>query len=262
MLRRDFRLVFRVAPFVVATILAKLGVDYLGWDVVELNTLYSGLVTATVFLIGFLLAGTLTDFKESEKMPSEIAGRIETIADECEILFADKSAEAARDCVNHLEAVTKAVSAWLHGRSDVQTVLDAIRRLNADFLAFEPLTQPNFIVRLKQEQSALRLLVLRINTIRETSFVGAGYLIAELTSVLLIGSLLFANIAQRSAELLLLGMVTFVLAFMIALIKDLDDPFDYDGEKKTHSAEVSLAVIHDLEARIASRREAIGPELN
>ena len=257
MFRRDFRLVFRVVPVVVVTILAKLGVDYLGWDIVELNALYSGLVTATVFLIGFLLAGTLTDFKESEKLPSEIAGRIETIADECEILFADKSPQAARDCMNHLDAITKAISKWLHGASDLQIVLDSIRRLNFDFLAFEPLTQPNFIVRLKQEQSSLRLLVLRINTIRETSFVGAGYLIAEIMSVLLIAALMFANIAQRSAEIFLLGMVAFVLAYMIALIKDLDDPFEYDGENKSNSAEVSLAVIHDLESRIASRREEL-----
>ncbi len=256
--RRDFRLVLRVAPFVVVTVVAKLTVDYLGWDVIELNTLYSGLVTATVFLIGFLLAGTLTDFKESEKLPSEIASRIETIADECEILFADKSAEAARDCVIHLDDITQAISQWLHGRGNSQSVLDAIRRLNLDFLAFEPLTQPNFIVRLKQEQSALRLAVLRINTIRETSFVGAAYLIAELTAVLLVGSLLFAKIAQGGAELLLLGMVAFVFAYMIALIKDLDNPFDYEGESKLSSAEVSLAVIHDLEASIAARRGELG----
>jgi hypothetical protein len=261
MLGRDFKIAVRVAPAIAVTILAKLAVDALGWDVVELNSLYSGLVTATVFLIGFLLAGTLTDFKESEKLPSEIAGRIETIADECEILFVDKSAQPARDCLEHLEEISTAISAWLHGRGDSQTVMEKIQRLNLDFLAFEPLTQPNFIVRLKQEQSALRLLVLRINTIRETSFVGAGYLIAELTSVLLISSLLFADIAQRGAEIFLLGMVAFVLAYMIALIKDLDNPFDYDGDKKSNSAEVSLAVIHRLEERIASRREALEAQL-
>lgn len=259
MLQRDFRLVFRIAPLVVVTVLAKLGVDYLGWDVIELNTLYSSLVTATVFLIGFLLAGTLTDFKESEKLPTEIAGRIETIADECEILMTDKAAAEALDCLKHLEELTHSISLWLHGRGGLQTVLASLRGLNRDFLAFEPLTQPNFIVRIKQEQSALRLLVLRINTIRETSFVGAGYLIAELTSVLLVSSLLFADIAQQGAELFLVGMVAFVLAYMIALIKDLDDPFDYEGEKRSKSAEVSLTVIHGLEERMAARREQLEP---
>ena len=63
MIKRDFRIALRIAPFVVFVAIAKLIVDYLGWDVVELNALYSALVTAAVFLIGFLLAGTLTDYK-------------------------------------------------------------------------------------------------------------------------------------------------------------------------------------------------------
>lgn len=258
MIKRDFRIALRIAPFVVFVAIAKLIVDYLGWDVVELNALYSALVTAAVFLIGFLLAGTLTDYKESEKLPTEIAARIETIADECEILFADKSAPEARACLDHLQRLAKQINDWLHGREKVDLALGSLRELNADFLAFEPLTQPNFIVRLKQEQSAIRLLVLRINTIRETSFVGSAYVIAELTSALLIGSLMFANIPQLGAEIFLLTMVAFVLAYMIALIKDLDEPFEYDGAKRRGSAEISLTVLVDLEQRIAERSRTLG----
>jgi hypothetical protein len=105
-------------------------------------------------------------------------------------------------------------------------LLERIEGLNAYFLEFQPLTQPNFIVRLKQEQSAPRLVVMRINPIRDTSFVGAGYVIAEITSVLLVLSLLVANIAPLGAELLLLGVITFLLAYMIQLIRDLDDPLE------------------------------------
>jgi hypothetical protein len=255
--RNDFRLVWRVAPVVGAALAAKLAIDLLGWDTVELNPLYSGLVAANVFLIGFLLAGTLADFKESEKLPGELAGRTETIADECQILYREKAAGAARGCIEHLDRLAKALSAWLHGKDRVETVLDRIEGLNRYFLEFQPLTQPNFIVRLKQEQSALRLLVLRVNTIRETSFVGAGYVIGEITSALLVASLLVANIAPLGAELFLLGTITFLLAYMIMLIKDLDDPFEYDGERRTGTAEVSLQAIHHLERRIAREVEAL-----
>lgn len=130
----------------------------------------------------------------------------------------------------------------------------------ADFLEFEPLTQPNFIVRLKQEQTALRMIVTRINTIRETSFVGAGYLICEITSVLLVISLLLADIAPLGAELFLLGTITFLLTYMILLIKDLDDPFEYDENGRVGAAEVSLAPLHYLEDRIAKEHEALASE--
>src|SRR5687767_6375717 len=180
----------RVAPVVAIVLTAKLAVDLLGGDTIALNPLYSGLVAANVFLLGFLLAGTLADYKESEKLPGELAGRIETIADECQILFRDQGADAARRCIEHLDTLTNALSSWLHGRGEVREVLRHIEELNTHFLEFQPLTQPNFIVRLKQEQSTLRLLVIRIDRIRETSFVGAGYVIAEITSLLLILSLL------------------------------------------------------------------------
>src|SRR5687767_10936679 len=199
--RADLGLAVRVAPLVAVAILAKLVVDQLGWDTVALNALHSGLVTGNVFLIGFMLAGTLSDYKESEKLPGELAGRVETIADECQILHRDTGADVARECLEHLDRLAGALNGWLRGRDTVDSVLAHIEDLNRFFLAFQPLTQPNFIVRLKQEQSSLRLLVIRINTIKETSFVGAGYMAVGIISVLLVISLLFANIAQLPAEL-------------------------------------------------------------
>jgi len=231
---------------VAVVVLAKLIVDLLGWDHVELNALYSGLVAANVFLIGFLLAGTLADFKESEKLPGEIAGRVKTIADECQILFRAKGSDAARECLEHLTVLAARLDDWLRARTDVSAPLDAIDGLNRFFLAFEPLTQPNFIVRLKQEQSTVRRLVIRINTIKETSFVGAGYVIAEATSVLLIVALLVADVAQLPAELFLIGAITFLLTYMILLIRDIDDPFDYDQKGRRGAAEVSLAPLDYL----------------
>jgi hypothetical protein len=163
--RSDWKLVFKVAPVVATSVAVKLAFDLLGWDTIALNALYSGLVAATVFLIGFLLAGTLADYKESEWLPGELAGRAEAIADECQILYRDTGVEAARGCLQHVGRLAGALNAWLRGRDGVEVPLERIEEFNHFFLDFQPLTQPNFIVRLKQEQSALRLLVTRINTI-------------------------------------------------------------------------------------------------
>ena len=255
--RSDFRLVLRAAPFVALPVLAKLLVDQLGWDTVELNPLYSGLVAANVFLLGFLLAGTLADYKESEKLPGELAARTETIGDECQILHRDTGAEPARMCLRHLAELAASFGAWLRGRADVHAPLEGIEELNRFFLEFQPLTQPNFIVRLKQEQSALRQLTIRINTIKETSFVGAGYVIAEITSVLVVLGLLIADIAALGAELFLLGTIAFLLAYMILLIRDMDDPFEYEGSGRRGAAEVSLAPLDYLERRMASEFESL-----
>ena len=78
-------LVGRVVLLVSAMALAKWGAHLLEWDVLAINPLFSGIITAAVFLMGFLLSGVLTDFKESEKIPSDMAASLETIS-----VFADR----------------------------------------------------------------------------------------------------------------------------------------------------------------------------
>jgi hypothetical protein len=249
-----WRLVARVAPVVAAVVVAKVVFHELGWDTIDLNPLYTGLVAANVFLLGFLLAGTLTDYKESEKLPGDLAASIESIADESLILYQDKQSNAALDCVSHTRELARALTGWLRGTDSTHRLLDKIVRLNDFFLQFEPLTQPNFIVRLKQEQSAIRRTVLRIQTIRDTSFVGAGYAIAELATLLLVVGLLLVDVGSFFDAVFLLGIITFLLVYMILLIRDLDNPFDYEGSKRG-AAEVSLRPFEELQERLASRIE-------
>lgn len=248
---RDWSIAVRVAPFIAATIVAKFAMHHLGWDDVELNTLHSGLVGGNIFLIGFLLSGTLSDYKESERIPTEVAARAETIADECQILFRDQGAPEARACLAQVGTFAESLTAWLRGRATVDAPLEALEGFNDHYLAFQPLTQPNFIVRLKQEQALLRLLVLRINTIKETSFVGAGYVISWIASMLLVVALVLADFATLGAEIFMVCSITFVIVYLVFLIRDLDDPFDYDENGRRGAADVSLAPLARLEQRMA-----------
>jgi hypothetical protein len=256
-LTREFlarwRLVARVAPVVAVVAVLKVVFHELGWDEVELNPLYTGLVAANVFLLGFLLAGTLTDYKESEKLPGDLAASLESIADECLILHRDKQATCALDALDDTRDLASELVSWLRGTGSTSQVLDRITGLNRRFLEFEPLTQPNFIVRLKQEQNGARRIVLRIQTIRDTSFVGAGYAIAELATILLITGLLLVDVGSFFDAVFLLCIITFLLVYMIFLIKDLDNPFDYEGKSKAGAAEVSLRPLEQLEERLARR---------
>lgn len=240
-----------MAPITAATALAKLGADRVGWDTVALNPLHTGLVAGNIFLIGFLLSGTLSDYKESERIPGEFAARAETIADECEILYRDTGEAAARECLAQVGAFARSLNGWLRGSSTVEAPLEAIEGFNKHFLAFQPLTQPNFIVRLKQEQALLRLLVFRVNTIKETSFVGAGYVISWIAALLMVVALVVSDFAAIGAELFLVCAITFLVVYLVLLIRDLDNPFDYDENGKRGSAEVSLAPLDRLERRMA-----------
>ena len=53
------RLLLQVSAIVFVIICVKLVVHFLDWEVISINPLFSGIVAANVFLMGFLLSGVL-----------------------------------------------------------------------------------------------------------------------------------------------------------------------------------------------------------
>ncbi len=242
----------KVLPVVGLIIILKLIAHQFSWEFISLNPLFSGVVTANIFILGFLLAGVLADYKESEKLPGELATSIETIFDECLIIYKNKNAKPAEDCLNHVLNLINSINDWFHKKERTRTIMDKLSEFNDFFLAFESLTQANFIVRLKQEQSAIRRMLIRIHSIRETSFVMGGYAIAEAITVLLVIGLIFVKIDPFYEALFFISAITFLQAYMIAFIKDLDNPFEYYGKAKGPD-EISLKPLDDLKQRMEEK---------
>lgn len=236
-----------VMPLVAGAIIAKLFFHWLEWEIISLNPLFSGVVGATVFLLGFLIAGTLADYKESERLPGDIAASLNAIMDECGVLYQYKGVREAQPAIAYIGELADGIKQWLHKHVSTHDVMDKIAGLNRHFLAIEPFTQPNFIVRLKQEQAAIRRMVIRIDTIRETTFVSSGYAIAEAATAFLVGGLLFTRLEPFYESLFFVGFIAFLLTYMVALIKDLDNPFNYHGNGYE---EVSLQPLDELSHRV------------
>jgi hypothetical protein len=245
----------RVLPYAIVAVGLKYGVHALGWEVISLSPLFSGLIAATFFLLGFLLSGVLTDYKESEKLPGEMAVGLEAIADEAEYLYRTRRLAPAQAVLRHVAALSGAMREWFYGRATTGDLLDGVTALNDHFVALGADAPPNFVVRMKQEQSALRRLVIRIQTVRETSFVLPAYAIAEIATTLLIIGFLLARIDPFYESLFFVGLIAFVFTYMIALIRDLDDPFEYQGGGGG-ADEVSLKPLEDAIARLARRLDA------
>ncbi len=96
-------------------------------------------------------------------------------------------------------------------------------------------------------------MIVRIHTIRETSFISSGYLIAELTTALLSLALILSRMEPFYESLFIVGVIVFLLAFLLLLIGDLDNPFGY--YEKTSSEEVSLKPLEDAMARMGTPTE-------
>lgn len=145
----------------------------------------------------------------------------------------------------------KAVKGWFYKDVRSHDLLERLAGLGDRFAEIEPFAQPNFIVRLKQEQTSMSRLLTRMHTIRETSFVSSGYVMAKLATVLVFFGLLLLKVEPWYESVFLVGVIAWFLSYVILLIADLDNPFEYAKDGKARGQEVSLKPLEDVEVRIA-----------
>ncbi len=71
---KKYQLVLKVILIIGVVIVLKLIAHWFGWEIISLNPLFSGIVAANVFLMGFLLTGVLTDYKYIRRNEGESKG--------------------------------------------------------------------------------------------------------------------------------------------------------------------------------------------
>ncbi len=245
-----WKLAIKTIPFVIVIVLFKFTAHYFGYEFLALNSLFTAIISANIFLIGFLISGILVDYKEGEKLPGDLSASMETMADEGFIIYKNKKSQEAKDYLHKLAQFNKSLIAWFYKKERTENLMKKLFSFNNDFLAFENQTQANFIVRLKQEQNSIRKMINRIHTIRETSFLGTGYAIAEIITFILVVGLIFIKMDPFYESVFFISFVSFILIYMIYFIKDLDNPFGYSKEENLVE-EVSLKPILDSEKRIS-----------
>jgi hypothetical protein len=245
---------------VAVVVAAKLLVHFLGWEVLSINPLFSGIVAANVFLMGFLLSGVLSDFKESERLPGELSACLENLAQEvCGIRMARPEAKVG-SCLVLLSQLNQDLLSWFHKKHRTAELLEHVNKLTPQFAAMEQWTQATLVARLKQEQGNLRRTLIRIHTIRETSFVSSGYLLADLITILLCVGLILAKIEPFYESLFFVGVISYLMIFLLMLIRDLDNPFGY--YERYSGEDVSLKPLEDAACRLAEIASVDSSALN
>ena len=93
---------------------------------------------------------------ESEKLPGDIACSLEVFRDEAAIVSLNHKSPVPERLQAQTRLLLSSILAWFHKEERTTDLLNKIADLNPIFLELEPLTQANFISRLKQEQHTLR----------------------------------------------------------------------------------------------------------
>lgn len=217
---------------------------YYDLEVATASPLIPALVGGVIFTIAIIFTGTLADYKESEKIPGELAASIKALYNDSKVLPIDD--EITSSMRIHIKELIHAINSnfrknnWdLHEiNSNMNVINNDIRLLSIKGMA------PPLIVKLRVELINIDRISNRIKTIAETSFIPAAYGIAELSVGAVLIMLLFLKIEPIYEGLALLAATSSLLIGLLLLIKDMDNPFEVG--KKTY-ADVDLSLLWDLE---------------
>ncbi len=76
---KKYVLVLKALGIVAVLTAVKLVVDHFGMDVVATSPVITAIVAGVIFTIAIIFSGLLTDYKESEKIPVELAASIKSL---------------------------------------------------------------------------------------------------------------------------------------------------------------------------------------
>ena len=247
---QKWAIAFKIMPLVVLIAVLKFLSHKFGFEIMELNALFTSLVAGTIFLIGFLISGVLSDYKESEKLPSELSATMKSLLDDTYTIYKGKNSDTALKFIEFQKSFISSLIDWFYKKERTNSILNKVSLMNDFFVELDKEgIQPNYIIKMKTEQNNIRRMVLRIDTVRDTEFVSSAYAIVQVMGLLIAFGLLIIEIGTFYSSLFFTLLVTFLISYMFLLIKDLDNPFDY-STKGESGTEISLKPIHDLETAL------------
>ncbi len=230
-------------------VIVRLAIDLSNYDILGLTNLITAFIGGAIFTVAIIFAGTLTDYKESEKIPNEIAVSILTLYQDSRLIRPGDSPVAVhiREHIRSLSAIV--VENFRNNVYPNDTIRKAVAEINDDIYSLaDQNSPPQYLVKLRTELANIDRLTSRVKVIAETSFIPAAYAISEIAVAGVILVLLFVKLDPYYEGIVIFAIITILLLSIILLIKDMDNPFEFG--KKTF-ADVDYTPLFELEQLLA-----------
>jgi hypothetical protein len=208
------------------------------------SPLASSIVAGGVFVMGLVVAGTLSDYRDAERAPTDLAAGLYSILRECESM---SKVWQKPDMVALRQRLIAVVTTL---RSDINTgntrdCQQAIEDLSTSFLELEESDVPaNYVVRLRQEQAGLRKSLLRVYHIQREEFLPSAKTMIFSIVVIILALMMFTNLEGHAESLVTLGFLSFFFLYLLRLLMVIDKPFKV-GRERTDD-DVSLFLLNEF----------------
>ena len=215
--------------------------------------------TGAFFVFGLLLAATMSDFKESEKIPGEVAANLEAIKDWIYLAFKAPRTGTSDLCKEELNStflreellfITDGIISWIYSREkDSNVIFPLIRKSNEIAYYFaERGVDKEAIKGIQENTNAMRKQLTRAYSISRNNFIKPAYTLLQSILFIVMALLLITKFKTTAADYFVTSSITFLFCYLYLLIVGLDDPFDISNDE----IDVDLKTLDRFKQRLIS----------
>jgi hypothetical protein len=243
-------LFLKVLPLTALFALAKVGVHTLGFEPWEFDSLTGSLFGASTFVLAFVLSGTLAAYNASEDMVAQFVNAVESIQDINNYLARlQPNLDTARLTSCLVDLVGK-LPQWLTNQVGLEVIDASLADLNHTLADLRLNSGDSVVDRGLAELARMRILANRMASNRDSDFLGPAYAMLEIFLVGAVVALLLIG-ADRFSENMVVSCFLFTsFTYLLLLIRDLDNPFQYDGNS---CVDVDLSILNFCLQRLLAR---------
>ena len=246
-LQKRFRVFAEVIAVVFLLSLVKVAIHWFQLEFLTLNALFTSAVAAAVFIIGFLLQGVLSDYKESDRIPTELRSALEAIHEDCRMFSRTQPTFDLGKLRHNMAGLVSCFQEAVKGPgdTDMRPVLAHLNAISDSIFEVEQLGAPaNYIVRLRAEQSIVRRLVFRVTHIERIQFVPSVHVLVQSLVFAIVTLLLLLKTEGSPESSLIFGALSYMFIYSLYLVNTLEQPF---RKGRQSLDDVSLFLLREFE---------------
>jgi len=219
------------------------------------------LLTGASVILGLMLAGVIADFKEAEKLPAIVARALNDL-DGLSRRGLHRVGKDASNAHSRVLTLTQMIDDWIYLRVTDDEMWVAHSDMGELILDLDNQDIPDhYLHRLLRVNSDLGSALSRIQVIRNTDFISAGYALMQL---LVGGIVLSLSIVVFSSTLIGFGLtagLSLLYSYLVLLAKYIDNPFMHGTHLgKGSVADVDLEPFHAVQAKLLRAAEVRNSE--
>ena len=213
------------------------------FDIGEVATFseVGSVITGVTLILGFMLGGVLSDYKESEKLPASIAVALAGFRSTAHSGLLAKDLDVS--IINaRISTVANAIAGWFVGTNSEDEMWAAMSDLPALIVDLEKAGMAShYVGRLMVLNGELNTTLNRVAVVRNTSFVQSGYVLMTILVLVLQGSLAIVSFPSSIMSWIAPSVLSLAYAYLWLLVRDLDNPFGHsDNGGKGSGADVDI----------------------